>query len=776
MSSFTAVNRHEPWFNISLEVKSDAVFSYVEGDEVISWRPHPELPDGIRNPLIDAVGCLPRKWLMPPKNGEVFDTFLAGQERVLGYSLAAGFQIVGGQGSTKVRKNIWCIHHGERTRNNRKLSERVEKDPITKEIISTRRRDDTGKNGKNCLWRCYLVPLEEIDDADGVIHRWVLRYGKNQTTSLPTDSHSHSFAEDPFVYIRHRNAQPQFRNALPQAVSMRNAKLSFRQAERVLWGQDLAIDRASYYNLARIEAMEISPNGLLSLVTVLERDSWVYRTFWEYTRDPQGTVTQRVLKAVFFTNDDLIKLARKFCPDWMIQVDGTFNTNVIRMPLIDCLGVNNTGKSFLFAFCFVTSESSENWRFVLDCVGRVVFDELPLPRVVIADQGMGLRACFRDIWPHCLLQFCEWHAADNIRKRLANQRYKKEERKVIMDLVWIYIWSPSVCELEINRTAMMAAMRPGEQRYIDTHWRPKERQVIRAYTSLNANLNCFSSQRDEGQHPVIKTVLNPQIRLDQAVQALANEMKRTVERLFKAEQIDKVKNRRMLEQNVWFEVRDKVANWPLLKVEQEWAQLARIKVSNQPLDDDCQCRMVERFGLPCQHHLEFAWDHSIPIPLTLIHSRWWYQGGIEDRSNWTPTYAGTAIGSLVQRQVDRPRHEIVDSTNRLLEWRETLNREQQEQLDDEHARATAQVITNAQHRQYWSTAVPSVLPTLIESTWNRHAKSHDKTMKRMMTGREAAERDADKAEAAQIEGREREGSSYRRRDAGRCRLREGGQQ
>ena len=43
---------------------------------------------------------------------------------------------------------------------------------------------------------------------------------------------------------------------------MRNAKLSFRQAERVLWGQDLAIDQASYYNLARIEAMEISPDGL----------------------------------------------------------------------------------------------------------------------------------------------------------------------------------------------------------------------------------------------------------------------------------------------------------------------------------------------------------------------------------------------------------------------------------------------------------------------------------------------------------------------------------
>ena len=61
MSSFTAVNRHEPWFNISLEVKSDAVYSYVKGDKVISWRPYPELPDGICNPLINAVSYLPRK-------------------------------------------------------------------------------------------------------------------------------------------------------------------------------------------------------------------------------------------------------------------------------------------------------------------------------------------------------------------------------------------------------------------------------------------------------------------------------------------------------------------------------------------------------------------------------------------------------------------------------------------------------------------------------------------------------------------------------------------
>jgi hypothetical protein len=141
---------------------------------------------------------------------------------------------------------------------------------------------------------------------------------------------------------------------------MRASHLSFRQAERILHGQSLKIDRNSYYNLARRSAMDLSTEGLLALVTVLERDNWTYRTYWEFVRDDLKVVTKQVLKAVFFTNDTLIKQARRFCPDWMIQVDGTFNTNKIRMPLIDCLGVNNTGKSFIFAFCFVTSESSEN--------------------------------------------------------------------------------------------------------------------------------------------------------------------------------------------------------------------------------------------------------------------------------------------------------------------------------------------------------------------------------------------------------------------------------
>ena len=56
----------------------------------------------------------------------------------------------------------------------------------------------------------------------------------------------------------------------------------------------------------------------------------------------------------------------------MIQVDGPFNTNEIRMPLIDCLGISNTGKSSFFTFYFVTSEILFLCAKRQKCTGQVM--------------------------------------------------------------------------------------------------------------------------------------------------------------------------------------------------------------------------------------------------------------------------------------------------------------------------------------------------------------------------------------------------------------------
>jgi hypothetical protein len=158
------------------------------------------------------------------------------------------------------------------------------KDAVGK-IISSRKREDTQVWGKDCKWRCYLTPFVEVDAEGGEVGRYVLRYGRSLLDGLRTDHHKHTFQENSLIFPRHRAAQPNFQNAIPQATAMRTSYLPYRQAERILHGQNLRIDRITYYNLARQQAMEITTDGLLALVTVLERDGWVYRTYWEFVRD-----------------------------------------------------------------------------------------------------------------------------------------------------------------------------------------------------------------------------------------------------------------------------------------------------------------------------------------------------------------------------------------------------------------------------------------------------------------------------------------------------------
>ena len=174
--------------------------------------------------------------------------------------------------------------------------------------------------------------------------------------------------------------------------------------------------------------MTYDGDSLKALIACLEQDGWIYRTLWLIQHDKiSKEATARVFDAVFFILPELITLARRFCPDWMMQADGTFNTNIIKMPLIDMIGVTNIGLIFPFAFCFVMSESSKAWRFAFSCVETVVFEGLPKPRVVIADQGLGLRSCWNEVWPASILQFCEWHAAQNVKKRLAEKKYLKKD-------------------------------------------------------------------------------------------------------------------------------------------------------------------------------------------------------------------------------------------------------------------------------------------------------------------------------------------------------------
>src|SRR5436853_2108419 len=96
---------------------------------------------------------------------------------------------------------------------------------------------------------------------------------------------------------------------------------------------------------------------------------------------------------------------------------------------------------------------------------------------------------------------------------------------------------------------------------------------------------------------------------------------------------DQMKPRRLFDKRTFHEVRGRVANWALLKVSEQWDQLVKKKDHGKEMGI-CSCTMVERYTLPYQYILKRYYNKRIPIPITLIYPRWWYNGPIEERVGW----------------------------------------------------------------------------------------------------------------------------------------------
>jgi hypothetical protein len=51
---------------------------------------------------------------------------------------------------------------------------------------------------------------------------------------------------------------------------------------------------------------------------------------------------------------------------FLLIIDGTFNTNDLRLTLVNMVGVLNTGETFLVTFSYCASESRDRFNFIWD--------------------------------------------------------------------------------------------------------------------------------------------------------------------------------------------------------------------------------------------------------------------------------------------------------------------------------------------------------------------------------------------------------------------------
>lgn len=199
------------------------------------------------------------------------------------------------------------------------------------------------------------------------------------------------------------------------------------------------------------------------------------------------------------------------------------------MPLSVLIGILNTGKKFPFALCFITLESAATFEFMEDQLDEIFFHNCERPRVICGDFAKGLASAIAtreakvhaEGKPSSFLQLCEWHGVEAITRHLiAAGQYPKEEREKIVDLIWKWVKSYTLEELEVHRTILLASLLNREKECLIAHYQPKEHQFIRAFTRTYPNLGDNSTQRSESYHAVIKPLVNRQMSLADLVRRI----------------------------------------------------------------------------------------------------------------------------------------------------------------------------------------------------------------------------------------------------------------
>lgn len=172
-----------------------------------------------------------------------------------------------------------------------------------------------------------------------------------------------------------------------------------------------------------------------------------------------------------------IKLGRRFISGFMYEIDATFITNRLKLPLSIIVGIDNHGKTFPLAYYYITSESATSFKFVIDQLSDLVFYDYPKAAVVVGDFSKGLGAAMAtkatidlgltdiieeplicpldqdeelpqaaEVMVHeglnhgepqaILLQLCEQHTVSAIKRRLvAAGKYPKDQRDEIISMI-----------------------------------------------------------------------------------------------------------------------------------------------------------------------------------------------------------------------------------------------------------------------------------------------------------------------------------------------------
>ena len=291
-----------------------------------------------------AFAAIPDAHERAPSHGEVYEGPEGARLRLQDYAFCEGFVIVGTKRETKKRGlyTFECHRHGKKPQNKHKLTD------------ETRQRHQTNTQWFECPYKVQLYLSKPTS-------LWNLRVNQS--------SHNHPMMADPFVHQMHYARDPDRLDALESAQSMRSAGQPYTEANRVLRQQGLRFDRKAYYNTERTGTKRTNQEEVELALAILGNKGYHIKKTEKWVVE-QDERQHKIIEHFFFTSQRQIVLARQFVSNFVLITDATFNTNENKLVLV---AVTNTQKSLPVAYCYIRSETTEAFVFMMECMRDFFF-------------------------------------------------------------------------------------------------------------------------------------------------------------------------------------------------------------------------------------------------------------------------------------------------------------------------------------------------------------------------------------------------------------------
>ena len=132
----------------------------------------------------------------------------------------------------------------------------------------------------------------------------------------------------------------------------------------------------------------------------------------------------------------------------------------------------------------------------------------------------------------CILQLCEWHAVEAIKKWLvvADQYIKKRQKK-LTNYIWDWMKFFIITILKKQQEHLLMKLKTSEREYLIIFYQLKKPQFIKAYIKQYLNLDVHFTQWNESYHVIVKAVMHQQLSLSDAVHQLHNHVKQLVKNI-----------------------------------------------------------------------------------------------------------------------------------------------------------------------------------------------------------------------------------------------------